>query len=180
MFSLVGTYITCTTLRWQKNPTGITMTFGWVLITLGAGFSHLVRLFHTNGIGAHTGFSIRLFADDCLLYRVIQDARDAQALQNDLAQMCSWDADWQMLFNADKCSVLTITHSQSPWNLITRSKRLQHVTHHPYLCVELTSDLNWEYHINQTMSRSQRTLNLIRRNLYECSLNTKELVYKTR
>ena len=64
-------------------------------------------------VGAHTGSSIRLFAYDCLLYRVIQDAGDAQAPQNDLAQMCSWATDWQMLFNADICSVLIITHKQS-------------------------------------------------------------------
>ena len=141
----------------------------------------LMFLLYINDIGAHTGSSIRLFADDCLLYRVIQDANDAQALQNDLAQMCSWATDWQMLFNADKCSVLTITHRQSPlkFDYTIGGKQLQHVTHHPYLGVELTSDLNWEYHINQTVSKSQRTLNLIRRNLYECSQNTKELAYKT-
>ena len=138
-------------------------------------------LLYINDIGAHTGSSIRLFADNCLLYRVIQDANDVQALQNDLAQMCSWATDWQMLLNADKCSVLTITHRQSPlkFDYTIGDKQLQHVTHHPYLGVELTSDLNWEYHINQMVSKSKRTLHLIRGNLYECSLNTKELAYKT-
>ena len=58
-------------------------------------------------------------------------------------------------------------------------KWLQHVTHHPYLGMELTDDLNWEHNINQMVSKSQRTLNLLRRNLYECSQNTKELAYET-
>ena len=98
---------------------------------------------------------------------MIQDASDAKALQNDLAQMCSWATDWQMLFDADKCSVLTITHRQTPLKIdyTFGGKRLQHVTHHPYLSVELTSDLNWEYHINQMVSKAQRTLNFIHHNL---------------
>ena len=38
---------------------------------------------YINDIGIHSGSSIRLFADDCLLYRAIQDTGDAQAVQND-------------------------------------------------------------------------------------------------
>ena len=95
--------------------------------------------------------------------------------------MCSWATDWQMLFNADKCSVLTITHRQASlkFEYTIGGRRLQHVTHHPYIGVKLTNDLNWERHINQTVTKSQRTLNLLRRNLYECSQATKELAYKT-
>ena len=47
-------------------------------------------ILYINDIGQHTSSTIRLFADDCLLYRVIHNACDALELQKDLEQMCSW------------------------------------------------------------------------------------------
>ena len=50
---------------------------------------------------------------------------------------------------------------------------------HPYLGVELDSTLSWNQHQKNTLSKSQRTINLLRRNLHGCSVKTKETAYKT-
>ena len=50
----------------------------------------LMFILYINDIGQHTSSNIRLFADDCLLYRVIHNACDALELQKDLEQMSSW------------------------------------------------------------------------------------------
>ena len=48
-------------------------------------------------------------------------------------------------------------------------QQLQHVTHHPYLGIELTDDLSWGPHLEKMIPKAQRTLNLLRRNLSDCS-----------
>ena len=43
--------------------------------------------------------SIRLFADDCVLYREIKNENDSQELQKDLNSLMKWEYDCQMHFN---------------------------------------------------------------------------------
>ena len=50
----------------------------------------------------------RLFADDCLLYRIIDSEADADLIQRDLLRLESWERQWAMEFAEDKCQVLTI------------------------------------------------------------------------
>ena len=140
----------------------------------------LVFILYINDISAHTSSSIRLFADDCVLYRVNTGVNDAVELQEDLTQMCAWAKSWHMVFNASKCSMLTITKKASPLksDYTIGGQQVKHINHHPYLGVELAQDLSWNCHINQTVSKAQRTLNLLRRNLTDCSRTTKELAYK--
>jgi hypothetical protein len=53
--------------------------------------------------------SIRLFADDCLLYRHIKTNEDTTSLQDDINSLQDWERDWQMHFNPDKGEVIRIT-----------------------------------------------------------------------
>ena len=140
----------------------------------------LMFILYINDIGQHTSSTIRLFADDCLLYRVIHNACDALELQKDLEQMCSWAKNWHMRFNASKCTFLTITKKKTPIKstYTIGGQALEQVDHHPYLGVELSKNLSWDHQINQTVSKAQKTLNLLRRNITECSQITKERAYK--
>ena len=141
----------------------------------------LMFILYINDISAETSSSIRLFADDCLLYRVINSTHDAEKLQGDLTQLCRWSVDWQMDFNAGKCHVLTVTRKQMPHHFpyTIAGVQLAHVHHHPYLGVELASDLNWSHHLDEVVPKAQRNLNLLRRNLYGCTSRTKETAYMT-
>ena len=47
--------------------------------------------------------SVRLFADDCVLYRIIYSIQDCLTLQEDLTSFGQLEADWQMKFNVAKC-----------------------------------------------------------------------------
>ena len=107
----------------------------------------LLFLLYINDIGDKltTGTSIRLFADDYLIYRNIQCQHDTEILQQDLTDLEKWSIDWKMSFNPKKCYVLPITNN-------TRYKidrpHLLHGTkvevkeHNSYLGVELDSKLN--------------------------------------
>jgi len=52
--------------------------------------------------------SVRLFADDCLLYREINSQNDHNKLQKDLENLEKWAENWGMRFNATKCYIMSI------------------------------------------------------------------------
>ena len=139
----------------------------------------LMFIIYINDIADGTDSSIRLFADDALLYRVVTNTRDCSKLQYDLHTMCRWGADWQMDFNPKKCHVLSITNKKNPifFPYTLNGVQLSHVKNHPYLGVELDHKLSWKTHINQTTSKAQRTLGLLRRNLHGCGEKTKGTAY---
>ena len=56
--------------------------------------------------------SVRLFADDCVLYRNIHSLQDCLALQEDLTSLGQWEADWQMKFNVAKCHSMRVIRHQ--------------------------------------------------------------------
>ena len=53
--------------------------------------------------------SVRLFADDCVLYRNIESSIDCQILQDDLNSLAQLETDWQMKFNVAKCHSMRVT-----------------------------------------------------------------------
>ena len=54
----------------------------------------LLFILYINGIGENTSSTIRLFADDCLIYKNIKLQSDAATLQEDLDTMVSWSKKW--------------------------------------------------------------------------------------
>ena len=54
------------------------------------------------------GTSFRLFTDDTLVYRVIDNIEDHMALQQDFIQLESWAKSWGMVFNSSKCYMMHI------------------------------------------------------------------------
>ena len=58
------------------------------------------------------GTCIRLFADDCLVYRQIQNVNDQTILQQDLDYLHNWAVRWGMTFNPSKCYIMHITRGR--------------------------------------------------------------------
>ena len=76
----------------------------------------LIFLIYINDITKHVSSrsSLRLFADDCLLYRNITAEEDSIQLQHDLNQLSTWASKWQLRFNVAKCTIMCFTRSLSP------------------------------------------------------------------
>ena len=66
----------------------------------------LLFLLYINDLPENVKANVKLFADDCLLYKEINNISDGQDLQNDLKALESWENEWQMSFNADKCFII--------------------------------------------------------------------------
>ena len=140
----------------------------------------LCFLIYINDIGENTTSSLRLFADDSILYRTISRLEDAQKLQNDLTELVNWSNTWQMTFHSAKCYILRVTRKKSPviYNYNMMGHHLEALHHYPYLGVELSDDLGWETHINKITSKANRTLGFLRRNIYKCPQGIKVQAYK--
>ena len=140
----------------------------------------LMFLLYINDIGDHLNHSpIRLFADDCLLYRTISNQDDADRLQDDLDKLQEWTETWQMNFNAKKCYLLS-THSKRDPALNRyrlNGEEIAKTSHHSYLGVELQDDGKWTKHIENCTKKANRALGFIRRNFGRCPESIKESLY---
>ena len=73
----------------------------------------LLFLAYINDLPQNVTSTSRLFADDCLVYRVINNTCDSEELQKDLDTLEKWERDWQMSFNPDKCEVIRVTNKKT-------------------------------------------------------------------
>ena len=141
----------------------------------------LMFLLYINDISSDITSQIRLFADDCVLYREINSEADTKLLQKDLDKLVSWSHTWQMQFNTDKCHSLSIHRKQNPiqCTYTMENKNLTAVQSHPYLGIELQQDFKWTKQIENTTFKAQRTLNTLKRNLKQASSTVRSQAYKT-
>ena len=123
-----------------------------------------------------TRSTVRLFADDCLLYRIIRNIRDHQILQEDLKNLELWAKEWGMQFNAKKCYVLSISRKSSYYYQLNDTI-LQDVKSNPYLGLNISSDLKWSNHVNSVCKKASSTLGFIKRNLKHCYETTRHMAY---
>ena len=126
------------------------------------------------------GTILRLFADDSLLYRVINNPDDAKTLQRDLALLQEWELKNQMEFHPEKCLVLRITNKLKPIlsNYSIHNTILSVTNSAKYLGVTIDNNLNFNDHVNNISSKANSTLAFIQRNTYSCPKNVKEKCYK--
>ena len=75
----------------------------------GAVLGPLLFLTYINDLPSTVSSQVRLFADDCLLYRPIKCRADQEQLQRDLSALQDWADRWGMCFNPSKCSVLRVS-----------------------------------------------------------------------
>ncbi|XP_072033236.1 uncharacterized protein [Amphiura filiformis] len=142
----------------------------------------LLFLIFINDLPEYVTSEIRLFADDCLLYRPIKTQADVTILQHDLSNLQEWERKWLMSFNPAKCEVLRVTNKKK--NIITadysiHGSTLRTVDEAKYLGVTIQSNLSWKPHINNICKKSNSTLGFLRRNLRKSPSNIKEQAYKT-
>ena len=58
--------------------------------------------------------TIKLFADDVLLYAPVCTIKDCSTLQDDLTAVAQWANCWQLKLNPCKCEALAITNKCNP------------------------------------------------------------------
>ena len=131
-----------------------------------AGHSPRAPICHINELSDSVQSQVRLFADDCLLYRPIEPPKGHEHLQNDLRELEQWASRWGMRFNAKKCYVISIRNTSSHFYDLDNTILLQ-VTSNPYLGITLSEDLQWST-IFKMSPKKHSTLEFLPRNLKNC------------
>jgi hypothetical protein len=126
-----------------------------------------VRWSIPNDLPTAVSSKVRLFSDDCLLYREINNENDQNTLQIDLQHLEKWATNWGMRFNAKQCYMLSLRKKiQGSFKLDGHT--LEQVPSSPYLGVQIQEDLKWKEHINNVTKKASSTLGFLRRNLQHC------------
>lgn len=147
----------------------------------GSVLGPLLFLIFINDLPNSITSSIRLFADDCVLYRKINSHNNHLQLQSDLSLIYAWCSKWLMSLNMSKCKLVRFTRKKTTSNFsyIIGSDLVDSTSHYKYLGVTLTSDLIWNNHIETIVAEASRTLGYIKRNLKEAPSHLRKLAYET-
>ena len=76
----------------------------------GSVLGPVLFLLYINDIVTNIHSQMRLFADDCLIYRPIHSPEDQNILQSDLDKLSAWADVWQMKFNVQKKNVVLCSY----------------------------------------------------------------------
>ena len=114
------------------------------------------------------------FADDCLLYRRLQNNADCCQLQEDLDKLHKWEQKWQIAFNADKCEVIRITNKKRPLcsDYFIHNQKLSLRN----LGVTIGSELSWSRHADNITKKVNSTMGFRKRNIRSAPQAAKETV----
>ena len=137
----------------------------------------ILFLCHINDLPLCVKSQVRLFADDCLLYRTIDTFEDHLILQNDLSKLETWASQWGMRFNAKKCYILRIRDKMKYLFYKLDNCILQQVADNPYLGLQISNDLKWHTHICNISKKAATTLGFLQRNLRKCSQDCRKTAY---
>ncbi len=136
----------------------------------------LLFLCYINDLPDSVTSTIRLFADDCLLYRVIRSRTDHNALQKDLSSLNKWASEWGMKFNAKKCYVLSVNTKSSQYYELDNTI-LEEVQSSPYLGVQVSNDLSFNAHTSTISSKASSILGFLKRNLQHTPSHLRRTAY---
>ena len=147
----------------------------------------LLFLCYINDITSGVSSSIKLYADDVLIYRIINTEDDCEILQRNLDSLQSWAYTWNVSFNPVKCELIKITNRQSriffPYTI--QNTLIREVTQAKYLGVTFNSKLNfnskltWSDHIFNITNKANSVYGFLHRNFNNCPAKTKSALYKS-
>jgi hypothetical protein len=136
-------------------------------------------LVYINDLPQKVDCNISLFADDTLIYQVVNSSADKRRFQNNIDALEMWAHTWKMLFNVAKCSVMTFNQrKESPQADYTLAGvQLEVVDETKYLGVVLQSNLKFNSHIAAKTCRARQQLGMIKRVLYDAPEKAKLIAY---
>ena len=114
-------------------------------------------LYYINDLPTGLHASVRLFADDTVIYMTVTSNGDALQLQDDLDRLALWEHRWKMEFHPQKCNVLTISRRKTPHHheYVLHGHVLERVSSAKYLGVTIRDDLRWGFTHRKYMLQGQ-------------------------
>jgi hypothetical protein len=148
----------------------------------GSVLGPLLFLAYINDIWRNIGSTIRLFADDCIIYRKIMNDSDTEKLQIDLDRLGGWAEENAMKINPGKSKAVSFTRARvkAPLKYCLGDHRVSEASSCKYLGIIIRSDLGWADQVNYTVQKAWKALHFVMRVLRKGNSNTKSLAYTSR
>jgi len=130
-------------------PKEVKVTAG---VSQGSVLGPLLFLAYVNDIWRNLESTVRIYADDCIMYRKIMNERDIETLQIDLDRLGERAVGKAMKINSGKSKAVRFTRAQVkyPLNYILEDQIIPETSSCQYLGVILSRDLSWAYRVNYT------------------------------
>jgi hypothetical protein len=131
----------------------------------GSVLGPLLFLAYVNDIWRNIDSTIRLFADDCIIYREVKNNNDMENLQTDLNRFGKWAVENAMKINPTKSKVVYFTRAQvkEPPNYTLGGMVIPEASSCKYLGIILSSDLSWSHQVNYTVKEAWKALHFTMR-----------------
>ena len=147
----------------------------------GSVLGPLLFLAYINDIWRNMESTIRLFADDCVIYRKIIKTKDMDILQKDLDRLGEWADENEMVINPSKSKAIRFTRARAnvPLKYSLMGKQIPQTSSCKYLGIFLRSDLSWVDQVNYTVKKAWKALHFTMRLLKKANGNTRSLAYRS-
>jgi Reverse transcriptase (RNA-dependent DNA polymerase)/Endonuclease-reverse transcriptase len=123
---------------------------------------------------------IRLFADDAVIYKIIESEEDMELLQDDLSRASDWVDKNLMSLNVNKCKSVCFSRKKIKRdcsNLTLKQQPLESQDEYKYLGVTIDDKLEWDQQISKVVKKGNQIMNFIFRNLKGTNKDVKLAAY---
>ena len=153
----------------------------WVTsgVPQGSVLGPLLFLVYVNDIWRNMESTVRLFADDCVIYIKIINNTDIEKLQKNLDRLGEWAVENAMKINPRKSKAIHFTRAwvKDPLNYSLMGTLIPEAISCKYLGMILRSDLSWADQVNCAVKNAWKALYFNMRILKKHISNTKRLAY---
>jgi hypothetical protein len=136
-------------------------------------------LAYVKDIWKNIDWGIRLFADDCIIYRKITSKNNISMLQKELDTLGEWVVANGMKINTGKSKAVRFTRARvkNPLGYSLGEQNILEANNCKCLGIILPRDLNWVDQVNYTAQRAWKALQFVMYVLKKGNRNTKSLAY---
>ena len=120
----------------------------------------LLFLAYVNDIWRNMESTIRLFADDCAIYRKIINNADMEKLQKDLDRLGEWAVENAMKINPIQSKAICFMRDRvkDPLNYLLMGTLIPEASSCKYLGIILRSNLSWVNQVNYAVKKAWKAL----------------------
>ena len=106
------------------------------------------------------------YVDDLTIYQScpINTIQDGTKLQTTTDRLCAWAAENKMVLNEEKCQVMHFMTAKKPIvlpDIVMHGRSLPVITETRLLGVNISTDLNWQAHVDDMIKKASKALYMI-------------------
>lgn len=145
-------------------------------------FHKLLLLIYVNDLTSDIDprVSVRLFADDCLIFKEITGTDNQVLFNSSLAGIGQWCTMWGMRLNANKTVLLRVMNKKQPFQFSysINGAPVVEKSQYKYLETTLTNTLSWSKHIENICASAMHKLGFLRNKLEASPARVEILAFK--